>query len=206
MGTGGTRVITATVIEGGSDDVLWYVNDIMGGNATVGTVTQTNPTTYTAPSTLPNPATYTAPDEVPMPDSVRVVAVARDNAAESDTCVVKVVMTTIHVDAGTGSDDTGVGMRFSGNSDALLEGCTIEDNGTGIYLCCYQSATHNPVPDLGGGARGSTGGNTIRNNDTCGLESYSGADIFARYNTWANDPPLEGEDFCVGGTGDIIVE
>jgi hypothetical protein len=95
---------------------------------------------------------------------------------------------------------------MNGFTDVLIEGCTIEDNGWGIYLCCDNDEGHNPVPDIGGGARGSTGGNTIRNNATCGLESYSTGDVYAKYNTWTNDPPVEGDDYCIGETGDIIVE
>jgi hypothetical protein len=367
--------ITATVTGGTTGDVLWYVDGIAGGNSTVGTVTQTNP------------ATYTAPDEIPSPDSVRVVAVSEEDVSESDTCVVKIIMTTIYVDATTGNDDTGTGSAaqplktitrglevadpgetirvapgiydatlgeefpitvalgkkivgenwetciirgysettgyspcvqftqtnstlrkftieegpiiddgwripiFVGNiaydalidsircmeraqesivrvesanntiiqncvfdvraisevnrgtnrcivlhqndqgtilrnceikgfhnagagkgiymtgvTDVLIEGCAIEDNGWGIYLCCDNSEEHNPVPDLGGGARGSAGGNTIRNNDTCGIESNSTADVYARFNTWTNDPPVEGVDYCIQEAGDIIVE
>ena len=367
--------ITATVTGGTTGDVMWYVDGIAGGNSTVGTVTQTNP------------AAYTAPDEIPGPDSVMVVAVSQEDVSESDTCVVKVVMTTIYVNATTGNDDTGTGsagnpvktitrgldiaddgetimvapgvydatlgeefpirlasgkkvvgenwetciirgysetagyspcvqfshtnstlrkftieegpiiddgwqiaiffgnnsydalmdsvrcferggssvlrveaahnttiqncifdvraisevdrgpnrclvfheddqgtvlrnceikgfhnagvgkgIYMSGVTDVLIEGCTIEDNGWGVYLCCDDDEEHNPVPDLGGGARGSTGGNTIRNNDTCGIESYSTADVYARFNTWTNDPPVEGEDYCASETGDIIVD
>jgi hypothetical protein len=366
--------ITATVTGGTTGNVMWYVDGIAGGNTTVGTVTQTNP------------ATYTAPDEVPSPDSVRVVAISQEDVSKADTCLVKITMTTIHVDAATGSDDTGTGsagspvktithgldiaedgatvlvapgiydealgeefpirirrgknlvgenwetciirghsevssyrpgvslestnsafrkftveegpvvehiwdiaifvsnmavdclvdsircferarysvlrfeasrnttvqncvfdvraisevdvgmnrcmevinddegcvlrnctiagfhnggsgygIRMADGSDMLIEGCTIEDNGYGVYLCCHNNPS-NPVPDLGGGARGSTGGNSIRNNSTCGLYSFSTADIYAKYNTWTNDPPVEGDDYCIGETGDIIVE
>ena len=33
----------------------WYVNDVLGGNDSVGTITQENPAIYTPPSTPPNP-------------------------------------------------------------------------------------------------------------------------------------------------------
>jgi hypothetical protein len=101
---------------------------------------------------------------------------------------------------------TGMGIYMTGTSDALIEGCTIEDNGWGIYLCCDNDEDHNPVPDLGDGARGGTGGNTIRNNDSCGFTSNSTADIYARFNTWTNNPPVEGVDYCIEETGDIIVD
>jgi len=42
----------------GNDGVNWYVNGILGGNATVGIITNngSNVTTYTAPTAVPNPA------------------------------------------------------------------------------------------------------------------------------------------------------
>lgn len=74
--TGQTVEISAVVIEGGSSDVQWYVNDILSGNATVGTVTQANPTTYTAPATLPDPPTFD------------VKAVSTQDTSKFDTCTI----------------------------------------------------------------------------------------------------------------------
>jgi hypothetical protein len=54
-----TQVFDAAVTgAGGSQDVNWYVNGVLGGNGQVGTVTNTasNVTTYTAPAAVPNPA------------------------------------------------------------------------------------------------------------------------------------------------------
>lgn len=54
-----TQVFDAAVTgAGGDQDVTWYVNNVLGGNSQVGTVTNTgsNVTTYTAPATVPNPA------------------------------------------------------------------------------------------------------------------------------------------------------
>jgi hypothetical protein len=363
--------VSAGVTGGTTNQVQWYVNNSLGGNSVLGTITQTNP------------ATYTAPDEVPVPDSVRVIAVSQEDVSKRDTCVVKIGISTFYVDASVGDDVTGTGtvgnpvksikrglqlaeagqtvnvapglydaangevfpiylrgeslvgenweacilrghdnygscvslggtgsvlrkftieegpvedegwdiainvesgaesalldsilcferarysvvrvdnavnctvqnsvfdvraisevdrgfnrgfeivfddqgtvlrnctvrgfhngghgnaIFFNGSSDALVENCRVEDNGWGFYLCCYATPTSNPAPDLGGGARGSTGGNIIRNNDSCGLVSYSTNDVYARFNTWTNDPPVEGEDYCIGETGDIIVE
>lgn len=61
-------------------------------------------------------------------------------------------------------------------------------------------------PDFGGGARGSLGGNIIRNNSECGLWFDLPHPIYARYNTWGNDPPVPGEDYCQMGDGDLILE
>jgi hypothetical protein len=54
-----TQVFDAKITgAGGNQDVTWYVNNVLGGNSQVGTVTNTgsNVTTYTAPATVPNPA------------------------------------------------------------------------------------------------------------------------------------------------------
>jgi hypothetical protein len=54
-----TQIFDAAVTgAGGNQDVTWYVNGVLGGNAQVGTVTNSgsNVTTYTAPATVPNPA------------------------------------------------------------------------------------------------------------------------------------------------------
>jgi hypothetical protein len=90
----------------------------------------------------------------------------------------------------------GEGIRISDDNDTLIENCAFEGNDYGLYLCCDGSTRHNPNPDLGGGARGGTGGNVIENNVLCGLHNETTNVIYAKYNTWTNDPPLEGEDFC----------
>src|SRR5262249_14905478 len=54
-----TQQFTANVQGTGSfsSAVTWYVNDLQGGNATVGTITATG--LYTAPSAVPSPANVT---------------------------------------------------------------------------------------------------------------------------------------------------
>jgi hypothetical protein len=99
---------------------------------------------------------------------------------------------------------TGISFNFSSN--ALVEGCTLEDNVTGAYLCCVDDDDSNPNPDFGGGARGSAGGNSFRNNTACGLNNAGTSIVYAKHNTWNNDPPVEGEDFCSEVTATIIVE
>src|SRR5207249_2845607 len=55
VATGQTQQFTATVQATGglSTAVTWAVNDVPGGNATVGTISPTG--LYTAPSTVPSP-------------------------------------------------------------------------------------------------------------------------------------------------------
>jgi hypothetical protein len=59
--TGGAQVFTASITATGSpaQGVTWSVNEIVGGNLTVGTIATTSATTalYTAPSAPPVPAT-----------------------------------------------------------------------------------------------------------------------------------------------------
>jgi hypothetical protein len=54
---GGSVQFTATVVSSTSTTISWTVNNILGGNATVGTVNSTG--LYAAPASVPNPATVT---------------------------------------------------------------------------------------------------------------------------------------------------
>jgi hypothetical protein len=96
------------------------------------------------------------------------------------------------------------GLFFNNSSYAKVEGCTVEGNGYGIELCCLNDEDSKPNPDFGGGAWGSTGGNLIRNNETCGLYNFTPNTIYAKYNTWGNDPPIAGVDYRNDGTGSVI--
>ncbi len=98
-----------------------------------------------------------------------------------------------------------IGLRITNTCDALVEGCTIEGNEEGIEVRAEDSAG-SLTPDFGGGARGSAGGNTIRNNTECGLSIELDHPVFARFNTWGNDPPVAGTDYCVVGDGGVIYE
>jgi hypothetical protein len=98
------------------------------------------------------------------------------------------------------------GLRISADNDMRIENCIIEENDYGVYLCCYQSDDHNPNPDLGGGARDCPGGNTIRNNFTCGLYNETYNVIYAMFNTWTNSPPEPGIDFCNTSTGGVLFQ
>jgi hypothetical protein len=350
-----TALMAAQVTGGDTKALDWYVNGTLGGNATVGTISQANPATYTAPAAVPAQATVT------------VKAVSREDATKLDSCLVTVKFTTIRVNVSTGNDETGTGCvtapfktvtaglaaadsgmtvlvapgtygvpigeepyiyipkgvslvgenrettilnqvyRFSGancalrnvtidgaglsamayltyvatgatnavvdsvnfngraylsvvrietvvdatvshcrfvvndaqrlgrgmevvfgdsgtiirgcvfagfyegiflnsSSNALIEGCTFDGNASGIGTCCIDSPDHNPNPDLGGGARGSLGGNTFGDNTECGLRNLTNNAIYAKYNTWAHTPPVAGVDYINLGTGSIIVE
>jgi hypothetical protein len=351
-----TLQLAAQVTGGESKDVNWYVNGTLGGNATVGTISQANPATYTAPASVPAPATVT------------VKAVSREDTTKFDSCLVTVKLTTVHVNVSTGNDETGTGcvtapfrtvtaglaaadsgmtvlvapgtygvplgeqshayipkgvslvgenrettilnqgcdfyaadaalrnvtidgadlpaavhhlayittgapnavvdsVTFIGRafwsvvridaaanatvsncsfvvndaqrlsrgmeivfgdsgsivrgcvftgfnesivlnstSDALIEGCTFDGNASGVTACCLNTPDHNANPDLGGGARGSLGGNTFGDNTAGGLLNLTTNAIYAKHNTWAHTPPVAGVDYINMGTGSVIVE
>ncbi|MGD9141142.1 MAG: DUF1565 domain-containing protein [bacterium] len=98
-----------------------------------------------------------------------------------------------------------VGLRITNNCDALVEYCTIEGNYIGVETG-YEDSPNSVNPDFGGGARGSAGQNIIRNNTECGLWLELDHPIYAKYNTWTNDPPVAGDDYCVVGDGGVIFE
>jgi hypothetical protein len=96
------------------------------------------------------------------------------------------------------------GLHVNRDSDPLVEGCSITDNQYGIVAA--GSGAPATGPDLGGGARGSSGANVISDNLDVGLQNVTTGTIWALDNTWTNDPPIEGPpipaDFVnvIGGT------
>ncbi len=98
-----------------------------------------------------------------------------------------------------------IALRITNTSDLLVEGCIIEGNATGIEVG-YEDSPGSINPDFGGGARGSLGGNIIRDNSGCGLWFDLPHPIYAKYNTWDNDPPVAGVDYCKIGDGGLILE
>ncbi|MFH1314501.1 MAG: DUF1565 domain-containing protein [Candidatus Eisenbacteria bacterium] len=98
-----------------------------------------------------------------------------------------------------------IGLQIIETCDVLVENCLIEGNEEGV-LVRHEAAPNSLNPDFGGGARGSAGGNIIRDNTQCGLSIELDHPIFAKFNTWTNDPPVAGVDYCVTGTGGVIVE
>lgn len=93
-----TLPLQAAVHGGCGDGLRWYVNGVEGGNATLGTVTQTDPVTYTAPDVIPGAA------------SIAVKAVSREDETQSGSCLVTVVFTTLFVNSVAGIDADGRGM------------------------------------------------------------------------------------------------
>lgn len=73
----GTVQFTATVRNTTHTAVTWQVNDVTGGNATVGTVSSTG--------------LYTAPTGVPSPDTVTVKAVSQADSTKSASAQVTII-------------------------------------------------------------------------------------------------------------------
>jgi len=76
-----TQQFTATVAGTTNQNVTWFVNNIVGGDLTVGTVT--NPASGPTATT-----TYTAPVNKPTPDTVTVRATSQADPAKSATAMV----------------------------------------------------------------------------------------------------------------------
>lgn len=72
-----TVQFTATVINATDTTVVWKVNDVVGGNSTVGTISTNG--LYTAPAAVPNPTTVT------------VKAVSNANSSVSGTATVTLI-------------------------------------------------------------------------------------------------------------------
>ena len=74
---GATQSFSATVTGAPNNDVTWSVNDMVGGDATTGTINASG--MYSAPATLPNP------------NSVTVKAVSTSDSSLSATAIVDVL-------------------------------------------------------------------------------------------------------------------
>jgi serine protease len=70
---GGTLAFSASVANAGNAGVTWYVNEVQGGNAVVGTVSSTG--LYTAPASRPSPAIVTV-KAIPVADTARYASAA----------------------------------------------------------------------------------------------------------------------------------
>ena len=75
---------TATVVSPTTTTITWSVNNILGGNSTLGTVTSSG--LYTAPASVPNPATVTvratsSAETYPYGAAIVTITAAPANAA-----------------------------------------------------------------------------------------------------------------------------
>jgi len=99
---------TASVQTGATRDfdantpVNWYVNDVAGGNATLGTI-------YAS-------GMYTAPAAIPSPDTVTVKGVSKADNTKFDTSAVTITSAAVNVKPGTASVQTGATRQFTSNT------------------------------------------------------------------------------------------
>lgn len=94
----GTQAFTASVANASDTRVTWYVNDIDGGNSTVGTISTAG--LYTAPARRPDPATVT----------VKAIAVA--DASKAGTANVTIAPPAPINSGGGGGGGGSVGLGF----------------------------------------------------------------------------------------------
>jgi hypothetical protein len=120
---GATQNFTPTVTGPPVTAVQWYVNGIVNGNPTVGTIT---------PSSTPPIATYNAPTTVPTQNPVSITAVAAADGTTSAASLVTVTPTTVAVSVLplTATVDAGTSTTFT----ATVTGTT--DVGVGWYVNC----------------------------------------------------------------------
>lgn len=99
------------------------------------------------------------------------------------------------------------GIVFAAPQNTLVEWCTLSGNDMGVELCCYGDASTQPNPDFGGGARGGVGQNDFSGNASYGILNGTRHTIYAKFNTWAHNPPTSGVDYWnsdEAGGGNII--
>lgn len=95
------------------------------------------------------------------------------------------------------------GVWFGPRVDALVEGTSTPGCEVGFYAACGDCTLVCGKPDLGGGARGSLGRNTM-SGLPCALWNAGPDTIYARHNYWQHWTPIEGRDFCNTGSGVVI--
>lgn len=102
IGVGATDQITATVTGTTNTTVAWYVNNILGGNSTFGTIANPNSNLI---------AVYTAPPTVPANTTVTITATSQANPAVTGTANVSIVPIVITISPSPASVAAGGGTQ-----------------------------------------------------------------------------------------------
>jgi hypothetical protein len=130
---------TASVTGLNNQDVTWQVNQITGGNSTVGTITQTG--TYTAPGNVPNPAKVT----------VSAVAVADPQAVGTEPVTISLTPATkVTVTPPSASVQVGLGTNFTatvaglGNSEMSVTWNVNGETGGDLTIGTIGAGTSEP--------------------------------------------------------------
>ncbi len=118
---GGTRQFTASVAGTTTTTVTWRVNDVAGGNATVGTIDAGG--LYAAPSSAPTPATVTIKA---VSDADGVTAGAAELTVVPPTCLGYIV--TVDSTADTVDSNIGDGLCDDGSGNCTLRAAVQETN------------------------------------------------------------------------------
>jgi hypothetical protein len=139
-----TQQFTATVTNTTNETVTWEVNNIPGGNATVGTISASG--LYTAPSAIPNPAVVT----------ISAVSAANTSSVGS-TSVTVTTPEVVTVTPPSGTLELYAAQQFTGTSSIANDTLTWQVNGvtgggatygtitnTGLYTA-PSSAPGNPI-------------------------------------------------------------
>jgi len=88
----------------------------------------------------------------------------------------------------------------------LVEGCVFTNNNDGVSIYGGGDISDQSNPDFGGGARSGIGGNHFYDNQRTGLRNLTLHTIYARFNTWTNDPPVAGIDYVSAHGGTVITQ
>ena len=98
------------------------------------------------------------------------------------------------------------GITIAGTQNVLVEDCVITNNLNGVVLASDLYVADETNPDFGGGALGSHGGNNFAYNLITGIRNSTRHTIYARFNTWTTDPPVEGADYVNSSGGTVVTE
>lgn len=87
LSLGETQTLTASLCIASGTPIIWDVNGVAGGNATLGTIAGS--------STPPNAAVYSAPADIPSPNPVTIHATAGSQTASAAITVTSSVTVTV---------------------------------------------------------------------------------------------------------------
>ncbi len=143
---GREQIFTATVTGLSDTRLTWSVNDVVGGNETLGTITPNNPTDPAQPPT----GTYKAPATSPDPNSVTIKAASvAEPTILSNTAKVKISPGLFVDPTGNDSDDCG---NETSPCKTITKGLSRAQTGDtliinpGIYRFTGPSGAGEPVP------------------------------------------------------------
>jgi serine protease len=126
----GSQAFTATVANSSNPAVTWQVNGLVGGNATVGTISSSG--MYTAPMTVPSPATVTL-------KAVSVADATRSSAAQVMISPATSAASAAGVGGGASSSGSG-----GGNIDAWTLLAAAVSAGAAARRRCRDSGSERP--------------------------------------------------------------